>query len=58
MAANIGIQSMNNMAFNSVNKLTSTIRSTLEKGNIFIRPENRNQIQAQGEVSNLPKLSS
>ena len=33
----IGIDSVNNMAFNSVNRLTNTIKSTLSKGNSLIR---------------------
>lgn len=39
MTSNIGIESVNNLAFNSVNRLTSTIKSTLEKGNSLIRSE-------------------
>lgn len=46
MTSNIGIDSVNNMAFNSVNKLTSTLRSTLEKSNLFIRSENKKYISA------------
>jgi hypothetical protein len=37
MRSNIGIESVNNIAFNSVNIITSSIKSTLEKGNSLIR---------------------
>jgi hypothetical protein len=53
MTSNIGIESVNNLAFSSVNRFTSSIKSTLEKGNSLIRSE---LYHSKSPNKNTPKI--